>query len=300
VAAPNQVGTTAKVWLFFMLAIAISGFPYAARNVAAAKEDVRFTESLRRKAALVARDLGAECTVVVHAPFVIAGDMNKENLNRWYRETIAPAAEAFGDTYFDVEPNEPITVLLFTGDESYNRFAKQLFGDEAISVYGYYKPHTRTLVMNIATGGGTLVHELAHALMAFDFPDVPDWFNEGLASLYEQCRFGERDGHRTIEGLVNWRLPSLQRAIQAKKLDSLESLITSNDFRGRNVGLNYAHARYFCMYLQEHGLLAKYYRAFRESRQDDPKGLMTAQHVLGEKWPKLDQDFQTWVLELKR
>ncbi len=153
--------------------------------------------------------------------------------------------------------------------------------------------------MNIATGGGTLVHELAHALMAFDFPNVPDWFNEGLASLYEQCQFGEENGRRTIEGLANWRLPELQRAIRAKKIGSLESLIKSDDFRGRNVGLNYAQARYFCMYLQEQGLLAKYYRAFRANYKDDPEGLRTAQKILGEKWLTIDEDFQAWVLRLE-
>jgi hypothetical protein len=263
-------------------------------------EHVRLAEALRRKAALLARELGDDCAVVVRSPFVIAGDMTKARLDRWHRDTIAPAAEALANLYFDVPPSQPITVLLFTGEESYNRFAKQLYGDENVSVYGYYKPDKRTLVMNIATGGGTLVHELTHALMAFDFPDVPDWFNEGLASLYEQCQFGEKNGRRTIEGLVNWRLPKLQQSIRDEKLGSLESLFTADDFRGRNVGLNYAQARYFCMYLQQQGLLADYYRAFRDNRKEDPQGVRAAEQVLGEAWKAIDSDFRAWVLLLKK
>ena len=48
------------------------------------------------------------------------------------------------------------------------------------------------LVMNIATGGGTLVHEIVHPFMEANFPACPSWFNEGLGSLYEQS--GARDG----------------------------------------------------------------------------------------------------------
>ena len=68
----------------------------------------------------------------------------------------------------------------------------------------------RALVMNIATGGGTLVHEIVHPFVAANFPDCPAWFNEGLGSLYEQC--GEEDGQ--IHGYTNWRLPGLQAAIR--------------------------------------------------------------------------------------
>ena len=262
-------------------------------------EHVRLAESARRKAALLERELGDECSVVVRPPFVVAGDMTGEQLDRWYRETIAPAAEAMDNLYFDVPPSEPITVLLFSGEKSYNHFAQQLFGDEGVSVYGYYKPERRTLVMNIGTGGGTLVHELAHALMAFDFPEVPDWFNEGLASLYEQCEFGERGGKVTIRGLLNWRLPRLQEAIQDGKLRPLEDLMQSDDFRGRGVGMNYAQARYFCMYLQEQGGLADYYRLFRTGQKDDPKGVATAKRVVGlSDWKTVDRDFQEWVLSL--
>ena len=76
---------------------------------------------------------------------------------------------------------------MFSGEQSYNHYADKLFGEDGISIYGYYKPQLRTLVMNISTGGGTLVHEIVHPFMATNFPKCPSWFNEGLASLYEQA-----------------------------------------------------------------------------------------------------------------
>ena len=112
----------------------------------------------------------------------------------------------------------------------------------------------QALVMNIATGGGTLVHEIVHPFMAANFPGCPSWFNEGLASLYEQC--GEREGR--IRGETNWRLPGLQQAIRADRVPSFESLMstTTRQFYDKDPGTNYSQARYLCYYLQEQGMEA--------------------------------------------
>lgn len=77
------------------------------------------------------------------------------------------------------------------------------------------------MLMNINTGTGTLVHEMTHALVRYDFPDIPSWFNEGLGSLYERCSLN----NKTILGYVNWRLPSLQDAIADKSYTPLASLV---------------------------------------------------------------------------
>jgi len=241
--------------------------------------------------------LGPECSVIVRPPLVIAGDLPEAELENWHRNTIAPAARALASRYFTKSPTLPVTILLFASDTSYDRYAKHLFNEEGISVYGYYKPDRRTLVMNIATGGGTLVHELTHALIDFDFPQIPDWFNEGFASLHEQCRFLPDDGG--LEGLPNWRLPGLQDAVRQGRLPSLETMMASDDFRGRDVGLNYAQARYFCLYLQRRGLLEEFYRRFRAAHPQDPNGAATARSVFGEAaWKSVDRDFQAWVLTL--
>ena len=247
----------------------------------------------------LAEQLGPECSAIARAPFVIAGDCTTEVLNRWHEQTIGPAARALAHAYFRVPPDEPIRVLLFSGERSYNHYARLLYGDEGISVYGYYKPAQRTLVMNISTGGGTLVHELTHALMDFDFPQVPDWFNEGLASLHEQCHI--RRDESGIDGLVNWRLDGLQRAMEQDKLRSLRSLIGDNDFRGKREGLNYAQARYFCLYMQEQGVLEEYFQKFRDNQQHDPLGYKTVAQVFPERsWDELDADFLRWVAGLKK
>lgn len=255
-------------------------------------------KACERKAAAMAERLGQECAAIARAPFAIAGDLSEEELAQWHDRTIGPASRAMAHAYFDAPPTEPITVLLFRGEDSYNHYAKQLFGEEGISVYGYYKPGQRTLVMNIGTGGGTLVHELTHALVDVDFSEIPDWFNEGLASLHEQCRI--RSDETGIDGLENWRLPGLQQAIRRQQLGSLRDLIEGDDFRGPNVGLNYAQARYFCLYMQRQGVLENFYEKFRDHRQTDPQGAATVREVFSDlAWEELDADFRAWALKLK-
>lgn len=243
--------------------------------------------------------LGRECQIVVHAPFVLAGDLSTEALNDWYAHTIGPASRAMAQCYFPTVPDKPITVLLFSGEERYAHYARDLFNEEGISIYGYYKRRNRVLLMNIGTGGGTLVHELTHALVDFDLPDIPDWLNEGIASLHEQCHI--REDESGIDGLENWRLPGLQDAIRQQRLRSLESLVKDNDFRAPDVGLNYAQARYFVLYLQRQGLLEDFVRRFRRNCQDDP---LAAETILAtfpdQTWTEIDDAFRQWAIGLQR
>ena len=133
--------------------------------------------------------------------------------------------------------------------------------------------------MNIATGGGTLVHEIVHPFVEANFPDAPAWFNEGLGSLYEQS--GTVDGH--IYGYTNWRLRGLQNGIEKKIVPTFKTLTSMSDtaFYNEDTGTNYAQARYLCYYLQEKGFLRRFYKEFVANQKTDPTGYQTLQKVLG-------------------
>ena len=132
-------------------------------------------------------------TCIVSPPFVVAGDGGQRRLQGYVDHTILASAEALHEKFFDrARPNEPILILLFESAGSYNRLAKKWLGDQPTTPYGYFR-RDNIMVMNVGTGTGTLVHELVHALIRPDFPDVPEWFNEGLGSLFEQCTLAHRD-----------------------------------------------------------------------------------------------------------
>ena len=155
-----------------------------------------------------------------------------------------------------------------------------LFGSKPHTPFGYFSDRHGALVMNISTGGGTLVHEIVHPFMASNFPECPSWFNEGLASLYEQA--AEQDGH--IIGQTNWRLAGLQKAIRKGTVPAFETLCgtSTGKFYDRDPGTNYSQARYLCYYLQEHGLLVKFYHAFRKNAATDRTGYKTLLSILDE------------------
>jgi len=241
--------------------------------------------------------LSSDFIVKEHSYFVIASNLSEAETEKILTQTIDRAVDCFYNDYFYTKPSEATTIFLFKDDKTYRYWAKTLYDDDDLSKYGYYKPSEKTMLMNINTGTGTLVHEMTHALARYDFPDIPSWFNEGLGSLYERCSLN----NKTILGYVNWRLPALQDALADKSYTSIERLMKTNweEFYGDGSDVNYAQARYLCMYLQEQGLLKKYYQNFRDTYNDDNTGITQIEKITGKSISQLDADYVAWVKTLK-
>lgn len=260
----------------------------------AAPTDADFAAQVQR----VRAALGEGFTVFESRPFVVAGDEAAATVRGRAQRTVQWAVRHLKDAYFEKDPDHIITIYLFRDAGSYQKHVKQLFGDAPDTPYGYYSPSRKALVMNIATGGGTLVHEMVHPFMAANFPKCPAWFNEGLASLYEQS--AERGGK--IVGLTNWRLHGLQKTIRAGELGTFKALTETNDhgFYKMDRGSNYAQARYLCYWLQEHDKLRAFYRQFVAAADDDPTGYNTLIKVIGaEDFEAFEKQWRAWVLTLR-
>ena len=240
---------------------------------------------------------GRDFTVLVETPFVVIGDEPEAVVRQRSQDTVKWAVEKLKKDYFAKDPLNILEIWLFKDDASYRKHAKEFFNDDPDTPYGYYSSANKALVMNIATGGGTLVHEIVHPFVEANFPDCPAWFNEGLGSLYEQS--GEVDGH--IHGFTNWRLPGLQKGIQKKIVPTFKTLTaTSRDeFYGEKTGTNYAQARYLCYYLQQRGLLTRFYKEFSTNHKTDPTGYKTLQKVLAERdMNAFQRKWEAFVLKL--
>jgi hypothetical protein len=237
-----------------------------------------------------------EFRVLLEPPFVVIGDQPLEQIKN-SSNTVKWAVDRLKKDYFAKDPNAIIDIWLFKDEDSYYTNAENLFGARPTTMYGYYTPANKALVMNISTGGGTLVHEIVHPFIESNFPDCPSWFNEGLASLYEES--GEREGK--IIGLANWRLRALQLTIQDNKVPTFEKLCstTRREFYDGD-STNYAQARYLCHYLQEKELLRQYYHAFVSNVAHDPTGFETLKRVLKRNdMVAFQREWESFVMTLK-
>lgn len=287
----NRVPQTASLLALFGLLLVLTSTSQA--DTFTDSDYTRHVEQLKKK--LPSNDF----SIVVQRPFAVIGDEPPATVREHSERTVKWAVDKLKQDFFTKDPNEILDIWLFRDASSYQKNTLLLFGEKPTTPYGYYSSAHKALIMNIETGGGTLVHEIVHPFMEANFPACPPWFNEGLGSLYEQS--GEVDGH--IHGFTNWRLPGLQQAIRAGTVPSFRSLTALNaqSFYDEDKGTNYSQSRYLCYYLQEKGLLVKFYREFYAHQKRDPTGYQSLGKILGE--PDMRRFMTNWeqfVLRLTR
>ena len=264
---------------------------------------------LRRECEFAANELLTQLdrsyALLVRPPYVIAGNLSDEMLERLYRDIIRPTEQALSVSFFDQRTTAPIKIVVFSTESDLRDFARRVDRRQPDSYYGYYLRSQRRIVVNISTGAGTLAHELTHALSHFDFPNMPEWFDEGLASLFEQSDFS--DNSRRLTGADNWRVHHVLRALHDNRLRPTADLLSDRGMRSEHQTIDYAHARYVCLYLQEQQLLEPYYRKLRaraESASVGPSaeyGLDTLLELLSlDTTRDLDTDFRRWVVKYHR
>jgi hypothetical protein len=255
-------------------------------------EDV---DRLRQRIGL---ELGEGFTIdVVDDLFVVASNAEEKRTHRALR-ILREYHAVLSRTYFERSPVRPVKVYLFADKKSYTSYVNRAYNDPPKTPFGFYWPNQRKIVMNIATGVGTLAHEMVHPLMEADFPRSPSWFNEGFASLFEESVFSPGG---LIRGKVNWRLHTLHRALRRSDPPRLRKIASlgRDEFYEVESGINYAVARYLCLYLQERGKLIQYYKTFRDDYSEDRTGIRQLERVLERPLDEIERDWRRWVRRLR-
>jgi hypothetical protein len=122
---------------------------------------------------------------------------------------------------------------------------------------------------------------------------------------------GRRRGKRrlTADGEIHgrlreWRLGYLQAVLRSTRKDEagLPALFELDDERAflrGDVDLHYAAARYLGQYLEDQGLLWDFYKEWRRTQPNDPRGEAAFEKVVGESPAQRDAKWRSWVLAIQ-
>lgn len=242
--------------------------------------------------------LPKDMTVQWVKPFLVIGNEPPERVAQRAQSVVKWTRDLLLTDFFTEAPAQLEEIWVLKDAPSYERVSRSLFRTEPSTPYGYYLSSRRAQVMNIKPGYGTLVHEMVHPFFHHNWPHTPPWLNEGLASLFE----GPYEDRGHLKGRVNWRLPGLQAALRAKATPSFHALTHANDeqFYGDETGVNYAAARYLCLWLQEQGLLVRFVQRAQALKAEDPTGWKALTEVLGKDPDARWAEWARWAQGLSR
>jgi hypothetical protein len=153
----------------------------------------------------------------------------------------------------------PVDLVLYDDDDEYQALA--LGYARVPAGQGFYRPDARVAAVNLTRGRGNLRHELVHPLIVDDFPQIPAWLNEGIASMYG----GARVRRGKLVFVANYRTFDLQMAIAERTLPGRNRLAFAGraELYGPEGAVYYAVSQHVVLYLDRVGKLEAYYRAVR-------------------------------------
>lgn len=260
--------------------------------------------------------LGPDSLVLIDGIFAYGSISSRHDMNdlRSIARQMNEASKFF-QSAFDVElPDHFITVFLVPTEQRLQALAwKYHYLKLQDDTLGYsFQNDNSMLAINNSSSAGTLKHELAHFLVRRSFGDIPPWFDEGLAALYEVSYFDGED----LVGLRNWReavLEELWMYIPPAERVTIEQIAAMNwaDFNqlggsGQAQATHHALARYFVLYLQNERYLPAVYRTFKSRPMDQRLEDIAAENdwvfteATGKPLGELYKDFQRSVREFQK
>jgi len=207
------------------------------------------------------------------------------------------ALDVYLGSFFARRPDRAVTVYVVRSAAAFQALCDARFPSGCERDLGAYSRQTREIIVNVGPGLPSITHELVHPLVQTDFPRAPGWFEEGLAALFEKPVF-EPAGE--IHGATNWRQESLVAALASPAKRGkvhLPALFALSDasLDTADQDLSYAMARAFCQWLDEHGQLWPFYRAWRDGVAEDPRGEKSFAQVTGMTPAQADGPWLEWV-----
>ena len=142
---------------------------------------------------------------------------------------------------------------------------------------------------NYGFGLAVFAHELTHALIRMEYPAAPIWLNEGLATMFENCK---------VEGgQLRYRFgESLPRARRNGVLPLARLFAATNqDFADSGHTPFYDAAELLCRYLQTRNVLIPVYLEMRDGRGKGVNGSESVARLAGGSLEALEKNWHEWI-----
>jgi len=232
--------------------------------------------------------------------FVVFADINDELTYKLIDNDVRNTIEAMTNNYVNKLPDVVTPIFLFEKYDNYKEFVMENYDipENDISPYGFYKISKNVIVVRYVSWKGSILHEITHRFIKSDFPNAPSWFEEGFASLNEKSTF--KNGN--LIGEFSFRILPLRRAINENTYTGIKHLMETddNELYGKRTSYYYAQSRYLLMYLQEKGLLEKYYKTFRDRFNTDNTGITQIEDITGKSLKTLDEELLDYIKSFKQ
>ena len=240
-------------------------------------------------------------TVTRFGYFVVFSELNEDETYNLIDGELRDVSGAMIDNYISKRPKDVTGIIVYKKDNfyRYKNFLEKKLEIKNVTERntGYHSQKRALIIMRYIEGKGTILHEATHKFMKADFPDAPIWFDEGLASLHEASNY---TGGKLVGGF-SLRLLTLKTAMVEGEYKNLRHLMEMERkvFNKENTLLNYAQARYLIMFMQEKGILERYYKLFRGTYHDDNTGITQLEKVYGKPLNKIELDYTVYVYSFK-
>ncbi len=237
----------------------------------------------------------SSATITSFRYYVIFSDLDENTTYNLIDKDIRHTVDAMTKHYVSDLPDSVTPVFFFNDYDTYRDFSVNTIGldENDLSPFGYYKISKNIIVIRYVSWKGSTSHEITHSLIQYDFPDIPSWLNEGLASLHEKYVY--TDG--VMKGDFNWRILSLRRAFRENTYTGLKKLMETNDeeLYGKRSAFYYAQSRFLLMYIQQKDLLDDYYLLFKKTAADDPTGITQFEKTLNKPLEDIDKELVDYI-----
>jgi hypothetical protein len=237
----------------------------------------------------------ASATITRFRYYVIFSDLDENTTYNLIDKDIRHTSDAMRKHYVSVLPDSVTPVFLFKDYDTYKNFSINTFGLEPddLSPYGFYKISKNVIVIRYVSWKGSTSHEITHSFTRYDFPRMPSWFDEGLASLHEKYIYTDE----SMKGSFNWRILALRRAFRENTYTGIKTMMETNDIElyGKRSSFYYAQSRYLLMYIQQTDLLDDYYKLFRDTYDEDKTGITQLEKTMNKSIEEIDKELIEYI-----